>query len=521
LDRAVGTDDLGELVKTGTGQASLTLKGFDFDGGTDLTVSDVDAVTLTSYQSSSVLSVGVSSYGDVEADDADTVTATMAGTTAALAGSSLTIASLSADGATAINLNAGSFNTLAITGDVTSTSESLDTMAIVVSDDGTLTANEIRTTGSEMTSATITLGVASTLTITGEIDLESVEDVTITVGAASTLTADDLVMGGDVVINATMGSNIGVDTFGVAGMTGTFDINGRGNLGAQTLVGGVAATKTLAIAGITTLNIAGYTDTTGGTITINAGNAGDKTFVGNNQATSITTGAGDDSITGGSGIDTIVDSGAGDDVLNLGAGNDIVTDAGAGDDSITLGAGNDTVTTAGAGDDTINAGEGTDDITGGAGSDAINLTETTSVTDIVRGFVTANQSTVASADTWTAAGNVAGETITFATGTAGSVDTIAGFVSGVDDLDVTNAATAPTTLIGIAEAAALVDGTVYVAYGTYNATTGVFTTAAAYDATTAHDALLVEGDGAQTIVNEQDYVILTGLNQALVAGDFI
>jgi len=181
------------------------------------------------------------------------------------------------------------------------------------------------------------------------------------------------------------------------------------------------------------------------------------------------------------------------------------------------------VITGGSGVDTINPGNGADTVTGGAGADAITLTETSanSASDTVGGFATANQSIVASADTWTAAGNVAGETITFATGSAGSVDTVSGFVSGVDKLDVTTAATAPTTLIGIAEATALTDGTAYIAYGTYNATTGVFTTAAAYNATTAHDALLVEGDGTQTIVNEQDYVVLTGLNQALVAADFI
>lgn len=321
-----GTDDnLGELVVVGAGQASLTVKGYDFDGSTDLTVSDVDALTITAYQTSATVTVGDTTFGDVEADDAETVTVTAASQAAALAGQILTLASLSADGATAINLNAGSNITLAITGDVTSTSESLDTMAIVVSDDGTLTAGEIRTTASEMTSATITLGIASTLTITGEIDLESVEDVTITVGAASTLTADDLVMGGDVVINATMGSNIGVDTFGAAAITGTFDINGRGNLGAQTLsLSGVAVTKTLAMEGTTTLNIAGYTDTTGGTITIDALTATKATFVGNNQPTIITTGTGADSVTTGTGADVIT-GGAGADTITTGTGADDIT----------------------------------------------------------------------------------------------------------------------------------------------------------------------------------------------------
>jgi len=181
------------------------------------------------------------------------------------------------------------------------------------------------------------------------------------------------------------------------------------------------------------------------------------------------------------------------------------------------------VITGGAGVDTIVAGNGADTITGGAGADSINLTESAanSAADTIGGLATANQSIIASANTWTAAAAVAGNTITFATGSAGSVDTISGFVSGVDKLDGTTAAALPTTLLGIANNAALTDGTAYVAYGTYDAATGVFTTAAAFNATTAHDALLVEGDGTQTIVNEQDYVVLTGLNQALVAADFI
>jgi hypothetical protein len=331
LDRATD-DDLGELVIAGTGQASLTLKGFDFDGGTDLTISDVDAVTLTSYQSSSSLAVGVTAYGDVEADDSDTVTATMGGTTAALSGSSLTINSLSADGATAINLNAGSFNTLAITGSVSSTSESLDTMAIEVSDDGTLTVGgDIENTGAEMTSATITIGIAGSLTVTDQIDLASVEDVTVTVGAAGTFDINDFVAGGDVVINATMGSSVTVDIYGESGIAGTFDINGRGTH--------VAA---FAIDGDTTVNMSGWTDTVAGGFTVTTNGNDDMTYVSNNDDQTVTTGNGTNSITTGSGADDIT-GGTGADTISAGAGNDSI-DAGAGADTLTGGAGNDTFT---------------------------------------------------------------------------------------------------------------------------------------------------------------------------------
>ena len=506
-------DDLATLVIGGTSQ-SLTVKGYDFVGATvaaALTVTDVDALTITSYTDTALVAVGNTKFAAVTADDAETVTVTMAGTSAALAGDTLTLASLSADGATAINLNAGSFNTLAITGDVTSTSDSLDTMAIVVSDDGTLTANEIRTTASAMSSATITLGVASTLTITGEIDLESVEDVTITVGAASTLTADDLVMGGDVVINATMGSNIGVDTFGVAGMTGTFDINGRGNLGAQAN----QATKTLAMAGTTTLNIAGYTDTTGGTITINAGNAGNKTIVGNNQATSITTAGGADSITGGTGIDTVVDSGAGNDVLNLGAGNNVVTDAGTGDDTITTGAGNDTVTTAGAGADTISTGAGNDDVTGGTGADVINVGAGTDTIRLASG-----------------AGATGGDTGVFALGSGATNSISTAAIDVVTGMGVGDVVQLTTSYTGNAGAAAgliangitgntvattggitLTDNTLHVIRGTYDSDADTFVGSA-----TGTDSIFAFDSDATVGTTAYEAIVLVGYVQATVTG---
>ena len=365
VDRGTG-DDLGELVVVGDGQASLTLKGHDFDGGTDLTVSDVDAVTFTSYQSNATVAVGDSSYGDVEADDAGTVTATMAGTTAALAGSTLTLNSLSADGATAINFNAGSNNTLAVTGSVTSTSDALDTMAIVVSDDGTMTVGgDIESTGAEMTSATITIGVAGSLTVTDQIDLESAEDVTVTVGAAGTFDINDFVVGGDVVINATMGSSVTIDTFGESGITGTFDINGRGTL-----------VNAFAIDGDTTVNIAGWTDTVAGGFTVTTTGNDDMTFVSNNDAITLTAGNGDNVITTGTAGDTIT-TGSGADEISSGAG----------DDTITSGAGIDDIN-AGAGDDTITGGAGADTIAGGTGADLFTLAANADFGDVISDFET-------------------------------------------------------------------------------------------------------------------------------------
>lgn len=180
---------------------------------------------------------------------------------------------------------------------------------------------------------------------------------------------------------------------------------------------------------------------------------------------------------------------------------------GDGIDKITGGAGNDVIV-AGAEADTISGGSGADTLTGGAGA------------DIFTGFSIEDQSVVASANTF-ANPIAATNTITFATGSAGSIDVITDFVSGTDKLDVTKADTAPVNLIGISSAGALVDGTGFILYGTYVATTGVFTAAAGYNATTANDALFVEGDGTETAITESDYVLLLDLNQALVSTDFI
>jgi hypothetical protein len=85
-------------------------------------------------------------------------------------------------------------------------------------------------------------------------------------------------------------------------------------------------------------------------------------------ANSITTGAGDDTLTGTAYID-ILTGGAGADTITGGGGLDQLN-GGAGNDSITGGADNDAISD-GAGDDVVSAGDGIDTITLGAGSDSI------------------------------------------------------------------------------------------------------------------------------------------------------
>jgi hypothetical protein len=113
-----------------------------------------------------------------------------------------------------------------------------------------------------------------------------------------------------------------------------------------------------------------------------------------------------------------------------------------------------------------------------------------------------------------------GDTFTFATTAAGNVDVISDFAA-TDLIDATTAAAAPTSGLA-ANDTDLVAGTGYVIYGNYVVATGVFTVAAAFNATNAPDAVYVEGDaGTTTFLTTTGYVVLTGLTAALAAGNFI
>jgi hypothetical protein len=300
-----------------------------------------------------------------------------------------------------------------------------------------------------------------------------------------------------------MGSKLQIDVFGGAGITGTFDINGRGDLG--TLAD--ETTKTITIAGTTTVNIAGFTDTTAGTITVSAAGATAATFVGNTQATSITTGAGDDSITGGTGIDTIVDSGAGIDTLTLGAGDDVVTDAGDGADVINMGAGDDTVTDAGAGDDSITLGEGADSVDAGPGADSIILTETVAALDNI----------ILSA---------AGDTANFALNAAAvnSVTTVGmDIITGMDATDtfelsmytVAANATAADDLLDLDEAVQLVTG---IAGGTLPGQNSIGTFRGTYDADADTFVGLVTGLDLMLIYDADPDVTVLDLESVVLVG---
>jgi hypothetical protein len=218
------------------------------------------------------------------------------------------------------------------------------------------------------------------------------------------------------------------------------------------------------------------------------------------QDTTVIVGGSAMTITGSIGADNLLGF-AGADTISGGSGNDDL-DGGAGDDILDGGAGADTIT-GGAGDDTM---------TGGAGVDIFEVGVAGTST------VMSASSDASAADNVFAASAViaAGDVFTFANG----VDVITDF-SSTDTIQATNAATAPTSGL-LAYDTDLTTGLSYVTYGTWDGDAGTFTVAAAFNATTANDALYVEGDaGALTFLTTTGYTVMEDLSAALAAANFV
>lgn len=202
----------------------------------------------------------------------------------------------------------------------------------------------------------------------------------------------------------------------------------------------------------------------------------------------------------GTSFSTLSAGGQGNDTLTGTAGADWINgDSGA--DSINGAAGNDYII-GGIGNDTIIGGTGVDTMVGGTGSDV---------------YATGQVGDSAAATATTLSGTIsAGQTLTFGNG----VDYITDFnrANGQDKLDVVTAG-APTNLLGINSATALVNGTSYVLYGSWSS--GTFTAASAWSSPANNDALVVVGDGSLTASSTTGYVLLENLAGSLQAGNFI
>ncbi|SEN59097.1 Ca2+-binding protein, RTX toxin-related [Paracoccus alcaliphilus] len=163
-------------------------------------------------------------------------------------------------------------------------------------------------------------------------------------------------------------------------LTGSSNINGRGNALANQLIGNSGNNKLEGFAGNDRLRGGAGNDTLLGgngddTLLGEAGNdllrggAGNDTLRGGAGNDRLEGGGGNDLLEGGAGNDTLI-GGAGDDRMNGGQGDDLLN-GGAGSDRLVGGAGNDTLNGNG-GDDVLNGGAGNDRLNGGAGDDLLN-----------------------------------------------------------------------------------------------------------------------------------------------------
>lgn len=307
-----------------------------------------------------------------------------------------------------------------------------DTVTAVVTRGATSTTDSLTVNLNGVLSDTLTLTADEEETLTfnsGGI----VPGVTHTVALAAKAATKIVASGSNALsITSTTGAT-GLATVDASALTGASFLINAGASTANMTVTGAAGIPKAGQADVDTVNTIttgeGNDKVTGGeyidNITTNAGNdtvvagAGRDTVAAGEGNNSVDGGAGNDTITAGAGNDVVI-GGAGDDNISVGAGNDSV-DGGDGNDTIVTGAGNDTVL-GGAGDDSIDVGAGTDSIEAGAGNDTITM-DGLGVNDVVNAGEGTDSLTVTNASTAAIPGQLIGlEAITVKTSTSFNLD---------------------------------------------------------------------------------------------------
>lgn len=207
-------------------------------------------------------------------------------------------------------------------------------------------------------------------------------------GAADALTLAQAGAGVSTTLSAANVEALTVSSGGTAANTVTMTAAGSADLTSITAVGTEGLTLNISGTSLATVDASGVTGV-GSAFTLDASasdadmtvtaSANRPTVSETGTANTLTTGEGDDTVTGGvykdvittnDGDDTVT-SGDGNDEITTGRGEDSIT-AGDGDVTITAGIGDDTVVV-GNGDNTINLGSGDDTLTTGTGDNTITL----------------------------------------------------------------------------------------------------------------------------------------------------
>jgi len=249
---------------------------------------------------------------------------------------------------------------------------------------------------------------------------------------------------------STSGATNTFGTITVTGDAGGTSIETVNFTGVNIVTAGVITADIVDASGLTATGTTAaptITMTTASTATKVTGSAGiDALFGHTSSATSITAGAGNDTITAGSGNDTIL-GGDGNDQITAGSGNDSI-DAGAGNDTIVMGANL-------ASGDVINGGDGTDTMTTSAAIAAA-AAATISNVEIIGFSATAAQDMTAFLN--------AGITTLAATGGAGTTLTVTNAQAALNTIVLATGGTYGATSLSLTR---LVDSTTSDALGVY------------------------------------------------------
>jgi Ca2+-binding RTX toxin-like protein len=445
------------LKLDGISQAALTLNLEATDTATALTVTGVSAFTVNGKSTSQFTGSADQDnvLGAITAASVDSLTIKTSGSAAANA-SALTVGAVSASAASTLTVNAANNDEIEM-GAVT-TGTALETVSITLGSDSVLDVTSLNFSTSTIDSLTITVGEGSEMSTDGTTWSTATDLVALTAAAATEAT-----------ISVAAGGNAALDLQAISLTSGRLSVASGATLTLENTIGvtGKAGSYTFDGRGELQFNsgttvVANSAVVLGTTVTVNtSGLTNESAFTidasGTTVKATITTGTGNDSLTGGDG----------NDVLTTGIGDDTAI--------------------GGAGDDTINVGLGVDSVTAGAGVDSITLTETVSSIDTVN---------ISAGDTGV---------------TVATADTITGFITGTDKLNITTVGSTYTEAAGtsvasftalVALADAAMDGTgddVYVSYDALG---------------TGNTYVFIDEDSSGSFAAGDTLIILTGLATA-------
>ena len=316
----------------------------DSDAGTAAANYGFDSLTFETSGANSSLDVDLSQdEGGITASPEASITwdAEGSGSVLSAAGSDLGAVDLDS-----LTITVGELATLEADTSTIEVDDDLGTMAFTVANNGTFDGDIDVDVAGVMSRLDVTLGDESAFAAEADVLLIDVAGGSDTVVGISTLNIDIADMDGDVEVDTTSADLLNISTQYVQVGDSEGEASAIKYYSGSVILRGddeheVNASNTLADA------------------------------EGDFGAWSITTGTGNDTVTGSEGADTITTL-AGGDTITANDGNDIVS-AGDGADTVLGGDGNDSLT----------VGNGADTVAGGAGNDSIILTESVSAADVV------------------------------------------------------------------------------------------------------------------------------------------